>query len=555
MKQARSRQGFDVWNPMKRLCLVGLAALLPLTGLAACTSSSSSNSGKVLSVGVITSFPDLNPFAIASLQGGEIVLLTDPTLVQYNDQNQLAANFATSWTSSGNTWTFTVQPHAKWSDGAPMTAADAAWTFNLGRQYLDGGTAIFASELKNMTSATAPNPTTLVLTFSKPPAEFLSQSIALPILPEHVWAGIPPGKDGANLPKIPTSTALRVAGGPYMVAQNNGTNVILLKANPSFYGPKPKTQNVGIQFFPSEEGLLAALKNGTIAYGNGLLPSDAATLRSAGLDVTVFPSPNTLILDMNAQPASPAPELANVTVRKAIDLAIDRQQIATIAYPGGQPAESLVSPFATDYDSSIQPSFNTAEANQMLDQAGFGRGSGGIRVANGRKMSYTMLVGTDSGGAGARAAQIISSNLSAIGLAVTIKYLDLTTWQNTIFGTNGKYNEFTLALDSGAAGFIDPDLYLASVTCLYLGVFNVSGYCNHNFDSLYREQQVTVDPAQRQAIVYQAQKLAYDDEASIQVVYIPSVDAHQKGWTGFGSGPFGALSPLGITSFDSIHYG
>jgi len=87
-------------------------------------------------------------------------------LVQYNPQLQFVPDFATNWSESqdGKVWTFHTHAGAKWSDGKPLTAADAAWTYSTILKYQDGPTANSAGYVAHMKSATAPNATTLVLT-------------------------------------------------------------------------------------------------------------------------------------------------------------------------------------------------------------------------------------------------------------------------------------------------------------------------------------------------------------------------------------------------------
>jgi len=194
-----------------------------------------------------------------------------------------------------------------------------------------------------------------------------------------------------------------------------------------------------------------------------------------------------------------------------------------------------------------------ALANKLLDQAGYAMGSGGVRVADGKKMAYTLIIGTDTGGAGARAAQIIQTDLAKVGIALTLRFLDPTTWNTTIYGNNGKYNTFDMGLEVGYA-IIDPALNLNGLTCRGLGTFNVAGFCNPKLDALYARQAQTISVPARMKLMDEAQELAYQDEASLQIVYVPTVDAHQPGWTGFGANPYGSLNPMSKIQFVSIHH-
>ena len=546
---------------MNKPKLAACALLLVIAvGAAACSSSSKSpgspTSGPILSVGVLNQYVSPNPFNVRSVQDYNVMTLTLPYLVQYNDQGQVVPDFATSWSHSSNglTWTFKVHANAKWSDGQPLTASDVAWTINTVVKYRTGGTATYTANVFDVVSASAPNATTVIVHYSHPFAEVLALlGDNMPILPEHVWGHVAPGKNGFGYQRVGNKPP-SVAGGPYVPTQWNGTTFLLLKANPDYYGPQPLTKEVGLQFYTSTDGLLLALKDHQIDYANALLPADIPVLRRDGLDVNIYPSTGILTLSVNDMPASPAPALRNILVRRAIDLAINRQQIVNIAYTGGQAAESELEPAnGSFYDSSIKPEYNVAQANSLLNQAGFAMGPGGVRVADGKKMAYTLIIGTDTGGAGARAAQIIQTDLAKVGIALTLRFLDPTTWNTTIYGNNGKYNTFDMGLEVGYA-IIDPALNLNGLTCRGLGTFNVAGFCNPKLDALYAKQAQTISVPARMKLMDEAQELAYHDEASLQIVYVPTVDAHQPGWTGFGANPYGSLNPMGKIQFVSIHH-
>jgi len=111
-----------------------------------------------------------------------------PTLVQYDTHYKIVGDWATSWKTSkdGLTWTFKLKP-GKWSDGKPVTADDAAWTGNTILKYAKGPSASLAPFISHATKLTAPNPTTLVIHYSKAVANVLPQLQQFFILPRHIW--------------------------------------------------------------------------------------------------------------------------------------------------------------------------------------------------------------------------------------------------------------------------------------------------------------------------------------------------------------------------------
>ena len=105
---------------------------------------------------------------------------------------------ASSWKSSnhGKTWTYTLRPNLKWSDGQPLTSADVAYTINRARteEWLN-----YTSTVGNIT-ATAPNPRTVVLRSSVPDPKLPTMDVY--IVPKHIYDKI----SKKNLTKYPAQT-------------------------------------------------------------------------------------------------------------------------------------------------------------------------------------------------------------------------------------------------------------------------------------------------------------------------------------------------------------
>ncbi len=222
---------------------------------AACGGSSSGGAaqGGVFRLGSASSIDSLNPFVAFQEDAYSSFEYIYPYLVQYNRSLQFVPDFARSWSESGGgrVWTFHTQPNAKWSDGKPLTAADAAWTFSTIIKFQNGPTANAAGDVAHMKSATAPNATTLVLTYKQPVANVLSQLQQVPILPEHVWAKYATGqRQGADHVHQPGPDRLRRPVHPGQVHAEAGRAV---QAQPNFYGPKPHIDGLGLQFFGTND--------------------------------------------------------------------------------------------------------------------------------------------------------------------------------------------------------------------------------------------------------------------------------------------------------------
>src|SRR2546421_5498786 len=139
-------------------------------------SSSSSGSG-TFRLGTASGIDSLNPYVAFNQDAYSTFEYIYPILVQYDSNLHYAPFFAKSWHASkdGKTWTFKTQPNAKWSDGKPLTAADAAWTINTDLKYANGATANVAGLVAHITHASAPNATTLVVHYKQAAGNVLGQ--------------------------------------------------------------------------------------------------------------------------------------------------------------------------------------------------------------------------------------------------------------------------------------------------------------------------------------------------------------------------------------------
>lgn len=536
---------------------IAIAAFGASTSGIASTTHTGGGAGPILKIGTMSQFLNPNPFNALSIMDYNISMLVYPNLVQNNSKGAYVGDLATSWSHTKNdlTWTFHLHKDAKWSDGKPLTSADVAWTFNTMVKDIKGGAALYAQNMTDVKSVSAPNPTTVVIHYSAPVAPNLAFLAFTPIVPEHIWKAVATGPDGAGLKTFKNSIPGVVAGGPFIPVQWNGTNFLLMKRNPDYYGPKPGPSEVGVQFYTTPDSLVEALKQNQINLGNNVPLSILHTAQKLpGYTVRTYAPTNYLTLYLNVNKNSPAKAIAqSQVVRHAMDIALNRKQMVATAYPGATPGESLVMPGQVPfYNPKVRPTYNPALANKLLDKLGFKRGSDGIRVANGQKMQYTMYVETDSGGAGQRVAQIIIQNMKAVGISITAKNLDEAAWLSEMYGHNNKYNTADMGLAPNHLLF-DPSNALANFSCEDLGAFNRSGFCNKQYQKLYHEQSKATTVAQRKKLIDQIQVLMAKLDPALVLVYPQVVDIDSNSLTGFGGGPYGAMEPSSKITLTGIH--
>ncbi|HET7758922.1 MAG TPA: peptide ABC transporter substrate-binding protein [Gaiellaceae bacterium] len=532
-----------------------LAAGLAGFATQASGSGSGAKAGGTFRMGTSSRIDSLNPYVAFNQDAYNTFEYVYPFLVQYDKTNsKFAPDFATSWKPSdgGKTWTFKTRSGAKWTDGQPLTAKDAAWTITTDLKYAAGGAANAAGLVAHIKSAKAPNANTLVVRYSKAPGNVLGQFQQLAILPQHIWSKHT-GNKGTNLKTFSNNPL--VGAGPFKLAKFKKDDIALFQRNSSFYGEKPKVDAFGLQMFSNEDALVAALKAHQIDAIEAVPGTAIKTLKNAGFNVrsTAGVDQTDFIINSNSKKSGHR-ELLNLKVKAAMAHAIDRKQIVRVVFLGyARPASSII-PAATGAwaNPAVKPeSFNLALANKLLDGAGFKKGSDGIRVAGGHKMSYDMITPTDVPSTN-RTFQILQPDFKKIGIQLRQRALDSTAAFDAITTPDNKYLKFDLALWDWV-GLIDPDFMLSVVTCAQYGGWSDSGFCDKKYDSMYSKQQLTPNQAKRKALVWAMQRYLQAKRPYIWLAAQDAVWAVSKNWAGLVASPQGPFNSINKLSLSRVH--
>jgi peptide/nickel transport system substrate-binding protein len=570
-------------RPTRLLAVTAVATLalgVVLTGSAAADSSSPSPSATgastsaktVFTVGMTEDIDSANPFTGIAAVSYEIFQMEYPTLTDYSATDfSTVPGLAESWTESADhtTWTYKIRPGLTWSDGVPMTARDAAYTFNriINGQYEKTN---YGSYVGNITKAVAPDDTTLVLTVSKPSP--IMAKLYVYILPEHIWKTIDEtavkSYKNEGTPDAPT-----VGGGPFTMVERRVGQFIRMQANPSFFRGKPAVDEVVFKIYKNQDALGQALKKGEIDFADSLEANVFKSLQNQPGITTLnatYSGFNELAFNTGAALADGTPIgdgnplLKDKKLRQALGWAIDRQtMVDKILGGGGSPGSTVIPSMYTSLhlDPASPFGYDPEKAKSLLDAAGYKVGSDGIRTdAKGNRLSFRLYGRTDSSGNNsAKAVQYLKGYLQAVGVEVTTKMIasdNLTT----LIG-EGKFDMF----EWGWVVEPDPNYQLSTFTCanrsykdsgsIYANLSD-SFYCNPAYDKLFDEQSVETDVAKRTAIVKQMQQMLYDDAPYLLTYYYDNPEAYRSDrFTGFVNQPSpdgSMLFQYGTWSYENI---
>ena len=518
------------------------------------TTNASGSTSAVLRIGTVNYIDSLNPFNYVEAQSTNAMIMIYPQLVQYGVGMKFEGDWATSWetSSDGKDWTFHLKPDTKWSDGKPLTAADAAWTINTTVKYADDATAVAAAALAHVKSAEAPDATTLVIHYQSPVGNVLAQLETFFVLPQHIWAP-KVGTDGKGLKTFHPELHLPLVGaGAYTISQYEKKGTTAFKPYPGFWGPPSNASGVALTYYTNSDAVIADLKAANIDWADQV-PFKAvdAVKKDAGVVVTTIPGAETTNITWNSNPAKPKNrELLRPAVKKALAMCVDREQIIDVVFAGyASKVESIVGHISGDLENpNLGPlKYDCDAANKALDALGFKRGSDGIRVAPAttgtnaqaaHPMQYEILTPTSTDFNVDRELDIVRNGFAKLGVKVTQKVGGDTTATYALqtgdcSGPASKqYTTYDIAMWDWV-GYIDPDFMLSVVTRPQWCSWSDTGANNPTYDDMYDQQGKTVDPAKRQKLVYAMQKVVYDNFYYTQLVNELAIDAHVKTWTGF----------------------
>jgi peptide/nickel transport system substrate-binding protein len=527
------------------VALAALLLLLPATTQATSPTSSASPSSQITyRIGIASGVDNMNPFSTYMTIPWECFRIGYNFLTWYDANYQPTPDLADpvptvangGISDGGRVWTFHLRPNVKWSDGVPLTANDVAYTYNrILRQKL----GMYMGYFTNVTKVEATDAHTVVITCSKPNG--VLTALYVPILPEHVWSKVPDSKVStwSNVPMV--------SSGPFQVTEVQSGKFVKLTRNPYYrdgFGTEPAVDVILFEMYQEQASLVDDYKVGNLDAAIELDPGFYRPLKTVpGSTIVAAPALGFHELGMNCyrSPKSHGnPLLLDVHVRQAIDYAIDKQPIATVAMDGLAPVgSSLLSPVQEFYRWQVpadqQYTYDPAKARAILDTAGYKVGPGGIRTApNGKPLKFRLAAMT-AYPMDVTAAKLISGYLKAVGIGTTVQAMDEGTFTNDNY-TNANDDLYVWNWNAD----IDPGYILSTFTTGQILNGSDSEYSNPSYDALYVKQSEAMDPAARKTIIDQMQSILYKDSPYAILWYNTSIQAFRTDkWSGYSSVPPG----------------
>lgn len=431
-----------------------------------------------------------------------------------------------------------------WSDGTPVTSADAKFSYEY-CTHPEGGCAQGA-RYEGITSVETPDDLTIVVTFDAPKPNPYTAFVGStsPILQSAQF------KDclGAKAPECTAQNFGPIGTGPFKVVDFKVNDVVQFEANPNYRDPaKPAFATMTLKGGgDAQAAARAVMETGEFdyAWNTQINPELQAQMTAAGKGqfVNAF---GTLVerIEMNlTDPSADLPEgersttkhahpvLSDIKVRKALSMAIDRNILVEIGYGAAGRATCNLVPapamFASDNTECLTQDLEGAKA--LLEEAGWTDSDGdGIRDKDGKKLS--LLYQTSVNAVRQDFQAVIKGWWNEIGVEVELKSVDASVFFGGDPGSPDTFQKFYSDVEMYANNFdgTDPEPYLAQYLCdkipgpdnQWQGE-NINRFCDPAYDALVAELAKTSEIEKRAEIAKKLNEMLTKDS----YVVVPLVD-------------------------------
>jgi len=457
----------------------------------------------------------LDPHKQTAFSSLRLLELIYEPLVRLDNKLNVVPAIATSWefAADGKTLSFKLDPKAKFTNGAQVTSADVKASFT---RILDEATAAAArSNFLSIDTIDTPDPQTVIfhLKTSDAPILVAMATINAAIVPaSEVTAG-----------SIGTKA---LGSGPFKLDSWDPNSKEVLSANADWAGGKLGIDGITISVLPDESAILASMRAGQTDFA---LLNDPliATLVPAEANMQLNRVPglayNVLQLNPSRKP------MDDLKVRQAISCAVNRQEVIDTALAGeGTVTGPLTMPsFAEDPSSLFCYKQDLAKAKELMAASSSPNG-----------FSASVIGATGEPPYAANEAQVLQSQLAAIGIKLDIKMMELNVYVDAWL--KGDF-DMAIALNGGRA---DPYTMYNRYWTKAGNLQKVANYIDDTLDSQMQQGRAETDPAKRKAIFAEFEKHLAEMSPWIWLYTSYSYTAQQKNIAGFVPTPTGTLFSL-----------
>jgi oligopeptide transport system substrate-binding protein len=450
----------------------------------------------------------LDPAIVTAQLDQRICLAIYEGLTSCDPAGNIGPGVAEKWEMSpdGRTYTFHLRANAQWSNGEPLTARDfvESWKRVLDPAtasdyayqlfYLVNGEAYYNRTVTDFAQVgvKAPDDRTLVVTLNHPTAYFLQLTAAMQTLfPVPLATVRRYGDDWTKPGKI-------VGNGPYVLKAWRLNDYILLEANPHYWRPVAIKR---IRVLPTRDAntcfnLFYSGKVDLILDQSSIPPVLLPDIRKQPY-YHRNPIGSTTFVRFNVK----RHPFDDVRVRKALALALDRQDIVDKIIRTGEPvADTLVPPGDAGYTPPPGLKRDLVEAKRLLAEAGYPEGRGFPDVS--------LLYSTKGS-----SAEIATEMQALWARDLGITSIHLRGQEFKVYLNSQSSTDFDLCISRWIGDYADPQTFLDMFVTG--GGNNDTNWSDPAYDQLLADSEMTPDPARRMQILQNMERILVDEQLPI----------------------------------------
>lgn len=505
----------------------------------------------------------LNPYLSSGTKELEAASLVIEPLARYNetgamvpflvDEIPTVENGGVSEDLTSITWV--ISDGIMWSDGTPLTAEDAIFSW----QYCthpDGGCAQ-ATNFSDVESMEAIDSQTLKITFSVPKPFPYGPFVGAqsPIIQKAQFAGCL----GTDAITCSDENFAPLGTGPFVVTDFKANDVATFVANDNYRDPN-KPAFATVNFKGGGDAASAArsvLETGEFDYAWNLQvePEILTAMAAAGRGEVVsafgtsverlmvnFTNPDPALGDERATVAHPHPFLTDTNVTRAMSIAIDREILVIAGYGSAGQESCNVLPAPAAFASTNNEwckNYDPDEANAILDAAGWEMQSDGVRAKDGVRLSVLFQTSTNSVRQGTQA--LIKQMWEAIGIETELRNIDGSVFFGGDQSSPDTFQKFFADIEMYTNNFdgTDPEAYMGNWSCAeipspdnaWLGN-NMPRFCSVVYDALSEKMARVASLEDRAALAIAMNDMLMDAGAIIPLIHRGGVSAHANSLEG-----------------------
>jgi peptide/nickel transport system substrate-binding protein len=325
------------------------------------------------------------------------------SLVYLTPDYQIEPMLAESWEFvEPNTWRISLRQGVTFHDGSAFTADAVKYTMD--RIASNGGGVLGVDE----NSTVVVDDHTVEITPSYTNRRFMQQ------------VGHP---NDSILPVDLNPAEARNGTGPFMEVEYVQGDHYTVAANPNYWGEAPGVSEITFQFYPDPTARLLALQAGDVDLITDVPRESASQVEAAGASLITGPVGAYEAMYFQIHGEAPYDLGQDKVIREAVSIAINRDQIIGSAWQGNaEPGTTMIPPaiLGDSVDLVEAPQFDPDGAKQILEDAGWVEGDGGVRAKDGRELKLTLINGYGTAADHGSVPEVIQAQLAEIGIAVEI---------------------------------------------------------------------------------------------------------------------------------------